>query len=160
MIITGYHQFRISLHPHPALPAITDRSPHRWIHSSRDRSPLLLRPVECTVTLLHLYIACIYRLLSPFDPLGAMTNGKDRILTHRASHSNMAPHRHHDEETNQFLGKELKYFSQAGFDLDRIHIKVSDDLAGRPVGHVRYPVEPRADNSEMPPSPRSTRMPS
>lgn len=32
----------------------------------------------------------------------------------------------HDEfEKNQFLGKEMKYFSQAGFDLDRIHIKVS-----------------------------------
>lgn len=54
-----------------------------------------------------------------------MTDGKERTLNHRASHSNMAPHRHHDEETNQFLGKELKYFSQAGFDLDRIHIKVS-----------------------------------
>lgn len=26
---------------------------------------------------------------------------------------------------NDFLGKEMKYFSQAGFDLDRIHIKVS-----------------------------------
>lgn len=26
---------------------------------------------------------------------------------------------------NELLGKELKYFSQAGFDLDRIHIKVS-----------------------------------
>jgi hypothetical protein len=38
----------------------------------------------------------------------------------------MAPHAHHHHEAdNQFLGKELKYFSQAGFDLDRIHIKVS-----------------------------------
>lgn len=39
----------------------------------------------------------------------------------------MAPttHHHHDAD-NQFLGKELKYFSQAGFDLDRIHIKVSN----------------------------------
>jgi hypothetical protein len=35
------------------------------------------------------------------------------------------PHQHHHEADNQFLGKELKYFSQAGFDLDRIHIKVS-----------------------------------
>jgi hypothetical protein len=36
----------------------------------------------------------------------------------------------HDEfEKNQFLGKEMKYFSQAGFDLDRIHIKVG-------IGHV------------------------
>lgn len=33
---------------------------------------------------------------------------------------------------NELLGKELKYFSQAGFDLDRIHIKVSS--------HYRYPV--------------------
>jgi phosphoenolpyruvate carboxykinase (ATP) len=38
----------------------------------------------------------------------------------------MPSRQHHDEfETNQFLGKELQYFSQAGFDLDRIHIKVS-----------------------------------
>ena len=38
----------------------------------------------------------------------------------------MAPRQHHHDEfeSNQFLGKELKYFSQAGFDLDRIHIKV------------------------------------
>jgi phosphoenolpyruvate carboxykinase (ATP) len=36
------------------------------------------------------------------------------------------PSKHHDEfEKNQFLGQQLKYFSQAGFDLDRIHIKVS-----------------------------------
>ena len=40
--------------------------------------------------------------------------------------STMAPHRHHHDEfeANQFLGKELKYFSQTGFDLDRVHIKV------------------------------------
>lgn len=39
----------------------------------------------------------------------------------------MAPRQHHHDEfeANQFLGKELKNFSQAGFDLDRIHIKVS-----------------------------------
>jgi hypothetical protein len=37
----------------------------------------------------------------------------------------MPSRHHHDEADNQFLGKELKYFSQAGFDLDRIHIKVS-----------------------------------
>ena len=36
------------------------------------------------------------------------------------------PHRHHHEDhSNEFLGKELKNFSQAGFDLDRIHIRVS-----------------------------------
>lgn len=36
---------------------------------------------------------------------------------------------HHDEfEKNQFLGKELINFSQAGFDLDRIHIRVSRPL--------------------------------
>ena len=29
------------------------------------------------------------------------------------------------QQDNEFLGKEMKYFSQAGFDLDRIHIKVS-----------------------------------
>jgi len=29
------------------------------------------------------------------------------------------------QHDNEFLGKEMKYFSQAGFDLDRIHIKVS-----------------------------------
>lgn len=60
----------------------------------------------------------------------------------------MAPHRHHDEETNQFLGKELKYFSQAGFDLDRIHIKVSFTLPPlticRPCPTALYPVEPRS----------------
>lgn len=33
----------------------------------------------------------------------------------------MSPNTH----ANEFIGKELKYFSQAGFDLDRIHIKVS-----------------------------------
>jgi phosphoenolpyruvate carboxykinase (ATP) len=38
----------------------------------------------------------------------------------------MPSRHHHDEfEHNQFLGKEMKHFSQAGFDLDRIHIKVS-----------------------------------
>ncbi|WWD19609.1 phosphoenolpyruvate carboxykinase (ATP) [Kwoniella shandongensis] len=37
---------------------------------------------------------------------------------------------HHDEfESNQFLGKEMKYFSQAGFDLDRIHIKRNAPIA-------------------------------
>lgn len=77
-----------------------------------------------------------------------MADGKERNLSHRASHSNMAPHRHHDEETNQFLGKELKYFSQAGFDLDRIHIKVSISTTlttcrSCPIG---LPVEPRADS--------------
>ncbi|ADV24078.1 phosphoenolpyruvate carboxykinase (ATP) [Cryptococcus gattii Ru294] len=43
----------------------------------------------------------------------------------------MAPRQHqHDEfESNQFLGKELKYFSQAGFDLDRIHIKRNAPVA-------------------------------
>lgn len=33
---------------------------------------------------------------------------------------------------NELLGKELKYFSQAGFDLDRIHIKVSSHYRGTP----------------------------
>lgn len=32
--------------------------------------------------------------------------------------------RGHDD-SNPLLGQQLKYFSQAGFDLDRIHIKVS-----------------------------------
>ncbi|TYJ54201.1 phosphoenolpyruvate carboxykinase (ATP) [Cryptococcus floricola] len=42
----------------------------------------------------------------------------------------MAPKHHHDEfESNQFLGKEIKYFSQAGFDLDRIHIKRNAPVA-------------------------------
>jgi len=43
----------------------------------------------------------------------------------------MAPHRHHHDEfeANQFLGKELKYFSQAGFDLDRVHIKRNAPIA-------------------------------
>lgn len=42
----------------------------------------------------------------------------------------MAPTHHHNEfETNQFLGKELQYFSQAGFDLDRIHIKRNAPIA-------------------------------
>ncbi|WVQ74189.1 phosphoenolpyruvate carboxykinase (ATP) [Cryptococcus sp. DSM 104548] len=42
----------------------------------------------------------------------------------------MAPKHHHDEfENNQFLGKEIKYFSQAGFDLDRIHIKRNAPVA-------------------------------
>ncbi|CAD6588733.1 MAG: Protein kinase C-like 1 [Tremellales sp. Tagirdzhanova-0007] len=37
---------------------------------------------------------------------------------------------HHDEfEANQFLGKEMQYFSQAGFDLDRIHIKRNAPIA-------------------------------
>lgn len=36
------------------------------------------------------------------------------------------PHHHDEFESNQFLGKDVKYFSQAGFDLDRIHIRVSD----------------------------------
>ncbi|KAK8853192.1 phosphoenolpyruvate carboxykinase (ATP) [Kwoniella newhampshirensis] len=37
---------------------------------------------------------------------------------------------HHDEfESNQFLGQEMKYFSQAGFDLDRIHIKRNAPIA-------------------------------
>ncbi|OWZ35994.1 phosphoenolpyruvate carboxykinase (ATP) [Cryptococcus neoformans c45] len=45
--------------------------------------------------------------------------------------SNMAPRQHHHDEfeSNQFLGKELKYFSQAGFDLDRIHIKRNAPVA-------------------------------
>ena len=30
---------------------------------------------------------------------------------------------------NHFLGQELKYFSQAGFDLDRIHIKRNAPIA-------------------------------
>ncbi|OCF61245.1 phosphoenolpyruvate carboxykinase (ATP) [Kwoniella mangroviensis CBS 10435] len=38
-------------------------------------------------------------------------------------------HGHDDFEGNQFLGKELKYFSQAGFDLDRIHIKRNAPIA-------------------------------
>lgn len=47
---------------------------------------------------------------------------------------------------NELLGKELKYFSQAGFDLDRIHIKVSrahrnplssPAIAARPPGRRR-----------------------
>lgn len=39
---------------------------------------------------------------------------------------------------NELLGKELKYFSQAGFDLDRIHIKVSPaTVAPRPRGRGR-----------------------
>lgn len=65
----------------------------------------------------------------------------------------MAPHRHHDEETNQFLGKELKYFSQAGFDLDRIHIKVSISttlMTCRPCP-IGLPVEPRADSQRNAP---------
>nr|ODN91773.1 phosphoenolpyruvate carboxykinase (ATP) [Cryptococcus depauperatus CBS 7841] len=42
----------------------------------------------------------------------------------------MAPQHHHNEfESNQFLGKEIKYFSQAGFDLDRIHIKRNAPVA-------------------------------
>ncbi|OXG17987.1 phosphoenolpyruvate carboxykinase (ATP) [Cryptococcus neoformans Ze90-1] len=43
----------------------------------------------------------------------------------------MAPRQHHHDEfeSNQFLGKELKYFSQAGFDLDRIHIKRNAPVA-------------------------------
>ncbi|KAI9634076.1 putative phosphoenolpyruvate carboxykinase [Dioszegia hungarica] len=37
---------------------------------------------------------------------------------------------HHDEfEKNQFLGKELQHFSQAGFDLDRIHIRRNAPVA-------------------------------
>lgn len=46
----------------------------------------------------------------------------------------MAPRQHHHDEfeANQFLGKELKNFSQAGFDLDRIHIKVSVQSAALP----------------------------
>lgn len=68
---------------------------------------------------------------------------------------------HHDEfESNQFLGKELKYFSQAGFDLDRIHIKVSlgyrascNTIAG--TGKLTQMVP-----SAMPPSHPSTKMPS
>ena len=43
----------------------------------------------------------------------------------------VAGHRQHNhEEGNSFLGQELKHFSQAGFDLDRIHIKVRYNFAG------------------------------
>ncbi|WRT70260.1 phosphoenolpyruvate carboxykinase (ATP) [Kwoniella shivajii] len=38
-------------------------------------------------------------------------------------------HGHDESEGNTFLGKELKYFSQAGFDLDRIHIKRNAPIA-------------------------------
>ncbi|WVF73088.1 phosphoenolpyruvate carboxykinase (ATP) [Kwoniella sp. CBS 6097] len=38
-------------------------------------------------------------------------------------------HHHTEFESNQFLGKELQYFSQAGFDLDRIHIKRNAPIA-------------------------------
>ncbi|WWC71996.1 phosphoenolpyruvate carboxykinase (ATP) [Kwoniella pini CBS 10737] len=38
-------------------------------------------------------------------------------------------HAHDENEGNTFLGKELKYFSQAGFDLDRIHIKRNAPIA-------------------------------
>ncbi|WVQ84474.1 phosphoenolpyruvate carboxykinase (ATP) [Cryptococcus sp. DSM 104549] len=42
----------------------------------------------------------------------------------------MAPTRHHhEEEGNAFLGKQIQYFSQAGFDLDRIHIKRNAPIA-------------------------------
>ncbi|ORX40595.1 phosphoenolpyruvate carboxykinase [Kockovaella imperatae] len=43
----------------------------------------------------------------------------------------MAPHRHHHDEfeANPLLGKEMKYFSQAGFDLDRVHIKRNAPIA-------------------------------
>lgn len=42
--------------------------------------------------------------------------------------------RTHDEfEKNQFLGQELKNFSQAGFDLDRIHIRVCRPALSRHV---------------------------
>jgi phosphoenolpyruvate carboxykinase (ATP) len=34
-------------------------------------------------------------------------------------------HQQSEFEQNQFLGKELQHLSKAGFDLDRIHIKVS-----------------------------------
>lgn len=68
----------------------------------------------------------------------------------------MPSRQHHDEfETNQFLGKELQYFSQAGFDLDRIHIKVSLTSASHESkgGLLTLP-------SEMRPSQRCTRTPS
>lgn len=67
----------------------------------------------------------------------------------------MPSRQHHDEfETNQFLGKELQYFSQAGFDLDRIHIKVS--LVSAPHATGGWLILP----SEMRPSRRCTRTPS
>lgn len=52
---------------------------------------------------------------------------------------------HHESEQNQFMGKELKNLSQAGFDLDRIHIKVSFKALTAPLsrscalnGHSRW----------------------
>ena len=50
------------------------------------------------------------------------------------------------QQDNEFLGKEMKYFSQAGFDLDRIHIKVSLFLIRKWMELII---------SEMPPSPPS-----
>ena len=57
--------------------------------------------------------------------------------------------RPHDEfEKNQFLGQELKNFSQAGFDLDRIHIRVSPLLISTRIALM---------SREMPPSLPSTK---
>jgi hypothetical protein len=84
----------------------------------------------------------------------------------------MSPNTH----ANEFIGKELKYFSQAGFDLDRIHIKVSFGLAlagwrtvattitvvaRHPPGHRLFPSTPSLTPtlSATPPSLPSTRMP-
>jgi hypothetical protein len=53
------------------------------------------------------------------------------------------------QQDNEFLGKEMKYFSQAGFDLDRIHIKVSSPLLRRWIELII---------SEMPPSPPYMKM--
>jgi hypothetical protein len=52
------------------------------------------------------------------------------------------------QQDNEFLGKEMKYFSQAGFDLDRIHIKVSL----LPRSWIELII------SEMPPSPPYMKM--
>jgi phosphoenolpyruvate carboxykinase (ATP) len=38
-------------------------------------------------------------------------------------------HGHHNVEGNDFLGKDIQYFSQAGFDMDKIHIKRNAPVA-------------------------------
>lgn len=54
----------------------------------------------------------------PYKP--QLTSDLSHLIPSRQSRTMVA------QNSNDFLGQELKYFSQAGFDLDRIHIKVSE----------------------------------
>jgi hypothetical protein len=83
-----------------------------------DRLPY--RPFTTTTTTI---IAANIKYKAADNPVNAYISISIHLLH---TSINMPSAKQHDEfEKNQFLGKEMKYFSQAGFDLDRIHIKVS-----------------------------------